>query len=297
MTIFSQKFLALILVVLVTAAALIASRGAFGTRQDGGEIAGVPRDPDRVREKTLRQLSAREPLGAIPGGKQILFGDLHVHTTFSFDAYSISLPMYQGEGSHPPADACDFARFCSDLDFWSINDHAEGLTPHQWRETRETVRQCTAVAGNADDPDLVTFLGWEWTQIGNTKESHYGHKNVILLDTEESRVPIRPIGAGSGDLFNLPIPSLVWTAARAALALGDLPDPGRALEVIEEEQCTFMAGATPFLLDLVYHPALRNHGSLSSMRLFLCGGASIPEKLMRDARSALPHTYTSPLWA
>ncbi len=203
--------LALILVALVTAAALIASKGAFGTRQDGGEIAGVPRDPDRVREKTLRQISAREPLGAIRGGKQILFGDLHVHTTFSFDAYSISLPMYQGEGSHPPADACDFARFCSDLDFWSINDHAEGLTPHQWRETRETVRQCNAVAGDADDPDLVTFLGWEWTQIGNTKDSHYGHKNVILLDTEEGAVPTRPISSreqlfpGGSDPYSTPM--------------------------------------------------------------------------------------------
>jgi acyl-CoA synthetase (AMP-forming)/AMP-acid ligase II len=73
-------------------------------------------------------------------------------------------------------------------------------------------------------------------------------------------------------------------------------DPERALEVIEEERCTFLACATPFLLDLVYHPALQKYGSLSSVRLFLCGGASIPEKLMRDARSALPHTHTSPLW-
>ena len=73
-------------------------------------------------------------------------------------------------------------------------------------------------------------------------------------------------------------------------------DPAIALELIEREHCTFMACATPFLVDLVYHPELEARGRLESVRLFLCGGASIPERLMRDSKSALPHTFTSPLW-
>src|SRR5206468_3030550 len=83
----------------------------------------------------------------------------------------------------PPADACDFARFCSALDFWSINDHAEGVSPRHWQETKESIRQCNAVAGDPRYPDLVSFLGWEWTQVGVTPADHYGHKNVVFHDT------------------------------------------------------------------------------------------------------------------
>lgn len=72
--------------------------------------------------------------------------------------------------------------------------------------------------------------------------------------------------------------------------------PDRAVETIYRERCTFMAAATPFLMDLVYHPALERFHRLPSLRLFLCGGASIPVQLMQDARDSLPHTFTSPLW-
>ena len=73
-------------------------------------------------------------------------------------------------------------------------------------------------------------------------------------------------------------------------------EPGEAIELIRRERCTYMAAATPFLMDIIGHPALAQAGRLPSLRLFLCGGASIPEQLARDAGEALPHTFTSPLW-
>ncbi len=175
--------------------------GLYGSHQGPGEITRTPIPAPIVSERANADRAAAGQEFAA-STKQILFGDLHVHTTFSPDAFQTSLPLLQGDGAHPPADACDFARYCSALDFWSINDHAEGITPAHWAETKETIRQCNAVAGDPANPDVVAFLGWEWTQIGSTRENHYGHKNVIFRDTEEDRVPARPI-ASAGLARNL----------------------------------------------------------------------------------------------
>ena len=170
-------------------------KGWFGRHQGPGVLTEQPIPREVVTARADAQAATARKLES-GSEKQILFGDLHVHTTFSPDAYMTSLPMLQGEGTHPPADACDFARFCSSLDFWSINDHAEGITPEHWRETVATIRQCNQVAGASADPDVVAFLGWEWTQVGNTPADHYGHKNVVLRDLDDGQIPVRPIASG-----------------------------------------------------------------------------------------------------
>ena len=190
--------LATVLVGGVCALYLLGS-GWLGEHWGGGVVTNTPVPDEVIAERRAAQRSGAAGIGA-PQDKQILFGDLHVHTTYSFDAFVVSMPLNQGEGAHPPADACDFARFCSSIDFWSINDHAIVHTPENWQETVDSIRQCNAVAGDPANPDLVSFLGWEWTQIGATPEGHYGHKNVVLLHTDDERIPARPIAAGVPDL-------------------------------------------------------------------------------------------------
>ena len=155
----------------------IASSGLIGKLPEDGELVYSPRPVDK---NSLTE-------------KQIFFGDLHVHTTFSQDAFLFSLPMLQGEGAHPPADACNFARFCSSLDFFSITDHAEGITKRMWEDTIESIRNCDSISDDKNK-DLVVFAGWEWTQMGSSPDTHYGHKNVILRDLDN--IPSVPIGAG-----------------------------------------------------------------------------------------------------
>ncbi|MEE3329916.1 MAG: DUF3604 domain-containing protein [Myxococcota bacterium] len=160
-----------------------------------GSATGDARTPQSVSDETAQQVAAARALRSPDArvAKSILFGDLHVHTTFSIDAFLQALPIFGGEGAHPPADACDFARHCAGLDFFSLNDHAESLPPTRWRESIDSVRECNARAGDASNPDLVAYAGYEWTQAGPTPESHWGHKNVVFRGLADSEIGARPI--------------------------------------------------------------------------------------------------------
>ena len=146
-----MRWLAGIALVLVLGFALVylAGLGVFGTAMHAGKPTARAVAAAIVDERAAADAAAAHGVG-IAEPKQILFGDLHVHTTLSFDAFTVSLPMAGGDGAHPVSDACDYARHCSALDFWSITDHDLTLTPRAWNETVETIRQCNAVAENPE---------------------------------------------------------------------------------------------------------------------------------------------------
>jgi len=203
-----------------------------GRDQPPGQIEGARRPEAALLAATVAHDAARDGLWArVPrtaeaSPKRILFGDLHVHTTYSVDAFVYALPFFGGEGAHPPADACDFARYCAALDFFSLNDHAEGLTPERWQATKESLRQCNALAGDPNNPDLVAFVGWEWTQVGTTPETHYGHKNVIFPGLADNELPTRPITSLPPDIMRrAPSPWMLRALQRIRmLGLGEYAD-------------------------------------------------------------------------
>jgi cyclohexanecarboxylate-CoA ligase len=150
--------------------------------------------------------------------------------------------------------------------------------------------------------DDLTALGFTSGTTGALKAAMYssrvldatnaGLRDRYALNEGDRAFACSPLGHAVGFTHALRMTLTIG----GSMVLLDKWEPGRALEVIQAERCTYMACATPFLNDVVYHPALERCGSLSSVRLFLCGGATIPQKLMRDARARLPHTFTSPLW-
>ncbi len=235
-----RALLLLVAVALVAAGVYVAGvvLGWYGVLHGPGTLTQRVIPAEVVTSRAAAEAKAAQAIGG--DGKQILFGDLHVHTTYSTDAFLWTLPVMGGEGAHPLADACDFARFCSSLDFWSINDHAEAITPRKWRETKETIRECNAVSGTGA-PDVIAFLGWEWTQVGQTAATHYGHKNVVLRNLDDDKVPARVIDSGGfakATLGNIPL------GMRVGPVLYDFKDRQRyydfdefAREVSETPRC------------------------------------------------------------
>jgi len=220
------------LVVLVLLALLLvysAGRGWLGSRLAVTAPSSSPIPEEVLTEYRTSQMGAAQLSAAhltTPPDKQILFGDLHVHTTISMDAFLMSLPGAGGDGAHPISEACDFARYCSALDFWSINDHAMAITPDRWEETVSSIRQCNAVT-DPETPDVVAYLGWEWTQRGSSVNNHYGHKNVIFKGTADDQIPTRPIASlpepdATPLLLNLPPTLLVGARILTNISAGGL---------------------------------------------------------------------------
>lgn len=150
--------------------------------------------------------------------------------------------------------------------------------------------------------DDLTALGFTSGTTGNLKAAMYstrvldatnaGLRDRYGLSEEDRAFACSPLGHAVG--FTHALRMTLTTGS--AIVMMDKWGCGEALAMIATHRCTYMAAATPFLNDMVYHPSLADHDRLRSLRLFLCGGATIPRQLMKDARERMPHTFTSPLW-
>ena len=88
-----------------------------------------------------------------------------------------------------------------------------------------------------------------------------------------------PLGHATGFLHGVTAPFLV--GARSVLL--DIFTPETCLSLLEQQRCTCMLGATPFVYDLL-NLLEKQPADLSALRFFLCGGTTIPKKVARECQ-------------
>ncbi|KUH86077.1 MULTISPECIES: AMP-binding protein [unclassified Mycobacterium] len=101
------------------------------------------------------------------------------------------------------------------------------------------------------------------------------HWHVVDGDTFLVPSPIAHIG---GSIYAFECPLLLGSTA----VLMERWDPDAAVALMLAERVTHMAGATPFL-DGLLSATQRADTRLPDLRVFICGGASVPPSLIRTA--------------
>ncbi len=138
------------------------------------------------------------------------------------------------------------------------------------------------------DPDSVKMVLYTSGTTGRPKGVLHSHNSIHALVGQINRhwlvepgdsffVP-SPISHIGGSIYAFELPLLFGTSA----ILQDTWDADTAVQTMARERCTHMAGATPFLEQLL--AAARRAGTrLPDLKLFICGGASVPPSLIREA--------------
>jgi cyclohexanecarboxylate-CoA ligase len=104
----------------------------------------------------------------------------------------------------------------------------------------------------------------------------------LNLGTQDVTLMASPLAHQTGFIYGMLLPILL----KGKLVLQDTWNPEEAARLIQDEGVTYTMAATPFLADLSDLPTLKTF-DVSSLHIFVCGGASIPAALARRAAERL----------
>lgn len=146
-------------------------------------------------------------------------------------------------------------------------------------------------AADADDIALLLYTSGTTADPKGVLHTHntldFEIRSIVELyglRTGEAVFMPSPVTHITGFLFGILMPPML----RAPAVLLDLWAPATAMRLVNEFNCRFTMGATPFLQGLVEE--YRATGTGSPMRVFACGGAPVPPALVRSATTAMKTT-------
>jgi acyl-CoA synthetase (AMP-forming)/AMP-acid ligase II len=148
------------------------------------------------------------------------------------------------------------------------------------------------------DPDSVKMVMYTSGTSGRAKGVLHSHNTIAAAVTQIHRywhvnagdcffVP-SPISHIGGSLYAFELPLLAGTQ----VVLQEAWEADAAVAAFEKYGCTHMAGATPFLQALL--AAAQKAGTrLPRLKVFICGGASVPASLIYEAERQFENCIVS----
>ncbi|OBG62662.1 AMP-binding protein [Mycobacterium sp. E3339] len=138
---------------------------------------------------------------------------------------------------------------------------------------------------NPDDVRMILYTSGTSGRPKGVLHSHNSMHALIcqirdhwMIDPGDTFLVPSPVAHIGGSIYAFECPLLLGTSA----VLMDRWDPAEAVALMKSERCTHMAGATPFLQQLL-SAAERAETRLPDLKVFICGGASVPPSLIRRA--------------
>lgn len=165
----------------------------------------------------------------------------------------------------------------------------ENFAARRWEDEIDSKRLFASRRQGANDVTKILFTSGttgESKGVMHTANTLFGNlvefTKRLALGVDDVVLMASPLAHQIGFIYGMLLPIMT----KSKLVLMDIWNGEEAARLIQDERVSFTMGATPFLADLSDVPTLGQF-NISSLRMFVCGGAPISEALAQRAAQRL----------